>query len=112
MTQGFSVPLYLVGHAASGDDPRGTTEGDRENHLSRILGSSHAVFVPVPAHLKAEVPSPTKTVKVRSFRRPDPYKKKGDFVGDKTIRINQVKRKNIHSLASPIASLASLINLR
>ncbi|KAL5524534.1 MRPL6_2 [Sanghuangporus sanghuang] len=109
MTQGFSVPLYLVGvqyRAALKDDPRGTTEGDGGKRLNMKLGVSHSVFVPVPAHIKAEEPLPTKIVisctdnhqlglfasKVCSFRRPEPYNGKGVFVGDETIRIKQVKK--------------------
>ena len=93
MTQGFSVPLYLVGvgyRAALEDDPRGTTEGNSGKRLNMKLGYSHSVLVPVPAHIKAEVPSPTKIVlsctdkhqlglfaaKVRSFRGLEPYKGK------------------------------------
>ena len=52
------------------------------------VGYSHSVFVPIPAHIKAEVPLPTKIVlsctdkhllglfaaKVREWRKPEPYK--------------------------------------
>lgn len=93
MTEGFTVPLYLVGvgyRAALEDDPRGTENGDSGKRLNMKLGFSHSVFVPIPSHIKAEVPTATKIVlsctdkhqlglfaaKVRKFRPPEPYKGK------------------------------------
>ncbi|KAI0269841.1 ribosomal protein L6, alpha-beta domain-containing protein [Gloeopeniophorella convolvens] len=110
MTQGFTTPLYLVGvgyRAALEDDPRAKEEGRTGVRLNMKLGYSHAVVVPVPAHIKAEVPVPTKIVlsctdkhqlglfaaKVRKWRPPEPYKGKGIFVGSETIRIKAVKKK-------------------
>ena len=93
MTEGFSVPLYLVGvgyRAALEDDPRGTENGGNGKRLNMKLGFSHSVFVPIPPHIKAEVPTATKIVlsctdkhqlglfaaKVRKWRPPEPYKGK------------------------------------
>ncbi len=93
MTEGFSVPLYLVGvgyRAAMEDDPRGKLPGWTGKRLNMKLGFSHSVFVSVPEHIKAEVVSPTKIVvsctdkhqlglfaaKVRRWRPPEPYKGK------------------------------------
>lgn len=93
MTEGFTVPLFLVGvgyRVALEDDPRGTTNGGNGKRLHMRLGYSHSVFVPVPSHIKAEVPSPTKIVlfctdkhqlglfaaKIREYRKPEPYKGK------------------------------------
>lgn len=93
MTEGFSVPLYLVGvgyRAAMEVDPRGSTDGGSGNRIAMKVGYSHTVFVPIPPHIKAEVPNPTKitlfctdkhllglfAAKVRSYRRPEPYKGK------------------------------------
>lgn len=93
MTEGFSVPLHLVGvgyRAALEDDPRGTAEGGSGQRLNMKLGFSHSVLVPVPAHIKAEVPAPTKILlsctdkhklglfaaQVRLWRKPEPYKGK------------------------------------
>jgi large subunit ribosomal protein L6 len=93
MTEGFSVPLYLVGvgyRAALEEDPRGTTNGDSGKRLNMKLGFSHSVFVPIPPHIKAEVPTATKIVlsctdkhqlglfaaKVKKWRPPEPYKGK------------------------------------
>jgi large subunit ribosomal protein L6 len=98
MTQGFTVPLYLVGigyRAALEADPRGKVEGSNGMRLNMKLGFSHPVIVPVPEHVKAEVPYPTKIVlsctdkhqlglfaaKVRKWRPPEQYKGKvGGFV--------------------------------
>jgi len=111
MTQGFTVPLYLVGigyRAALEADPRGKeVEGSSGMRLNMKLGFSHPVIVPVPEHIKAEVPYPTKIIlsctdkhqlglfaaKVRKWRPPEQYKGKGIFVGDETIRIKAVKKK-------------------
>ena len=93
MTEGFNVPLYLVGvgyRAALEDDPRGTENGGGGKRLNMKLGFSHSVFVPIPPHIKAEVPTATKIIlsctdkhqlglfaaKVRKWRPPEPYKGK------------------------------------
>jgi large subunit ribosomal protein L6 len=93
MTEGYTVPVYLVGvgyRVQLEDDPRGTTDGSNGQRLHLRLGHSHSIFLPVPSHIKAEVPSATKIVlfckdkhllglfaaKIREFRRPEPYKGK------------------------------------
>lgn len=90
MTNGFSVPLYLVGvgyRAALETDPRGQGAGER---LNLKLGHSHSILVPIPPHIKASVPTPTKIVlgctdkqllgqfaaSIREHRKPEPYKGK------------------------------------
>jgi len=110
MTEGFSVPLYLVGvgyRVALEEDPRGTADGNTGQRLNMKLGYSHTVYVPIPTHIKAEVPSATKIIlgctdkhllglfaaKVRSYRKPEPYKGKGIFIGNEQIRIKSVKKK-------------------
>ncbi|KAG2127788.1 ribosomal protein L6, alpha-beta domain-containing protein [Suillus cothurnatus] len=110
MTEGFTVPIYLVGvgyRAALEDDPRGTTNGGNGQRLNMKLGHSHNVYVPIPAHIKANVPSPTKitlfctdkhllglfAARIRKWRPPEPYKGKGVFIGDEQIRIKSVKKK-------------------
>jgi large subunit ribosomal protein L6 len=110
MTEGFTVPLYLVGvgyRVALEDDPRGQTDGGNGQRLNLKVGFSHDVIVPIPSHITVEVPSPTKIVlfckdkhllglfaaKIRGFRKPEPYKGKGIFVGNETIRIKSVKKK-------------------
>lgn len=93
MTEGFTTPLFLVGvgyRAALEEDPRGTADGGNGQRLNMKLGYSHSVYVPIPAHIKAEVPHATKitlscndkhqlglfAASVRSWRKPEPYKGK------------------------------------
>jgi large subunit ribosomal protein L6 len=93
MTEGFSVNLFLVGvgyRAALEDDPRGTEEGGNGMRLNMKLGFSHSVYQPIPADIKAEVPTATKislfctdkqrlgqfAAEVRQWRKPEPYKGK------------------------------------
>lgn len=93
VSEGFTVPLYLVGvgyRAAMEEDPRATDDGNNGRRLNMKLGYSHPVIIPIPAHIKAEVPSPTKIIlsctekhllglfaaKVRGYRKPEPYKGK------------------------------------
>jgi large subunit ribosomal protein L6 len=95
MTEGYTMPLYLVGvgyRAALEEDPRGTVLGGgaKAQRLNMKLGYSHSVFVPIPPHIKAEVPLATKivlsctdkqklglfTAQVRALRKPEPYKGK------------------------------------
>ncbi|KAJ7780642.1 ribosomal protein L6, alpha-beta domain-containing protein [Mycena maculata] len=110
MSEGFTVPLYLVGvgyRVAMEEDPRGTADGGNGRRLNMKLGYSHSVFVPIPPHIKAEVPLPTKitlfctdkhqlglfAAKVQSYRKPEPYKGKGIFVDRETVKIKSVKKK-------------------
>ncbi|KAJ7505335.1 ribosomal protein L6, alpha-beta domain-containing protein [Mycena galericulata] len=110
MSEGFTVPLYLVGvgyRVAMEEDPRGTADGGDGRRLNMKLGYSHSVFVPIPPHIKAEVPLPTKitlfctdkhllglfAAKVQSYRKPEPYKGKGIFVDRETVKIKNVKKK-------------------
>lgn len=93
MTEGFSVPLYLVGvgyRVALEEDPRGDSDGGNGQRLHMKVGYSHSVYIPIPKHIKAEVPTATKIVlfctnkhdlglfaaNVRSHRKPEPYKGK------------------------------------
>lgn len=110
MTEGFSVPIYLVGvgyRVQLEEDPRGVDNDNSGQRLSMKCGYSHTVNVPIPKHIKAEVPSPTKiqlfctdkhqlglfAAKIRSYRVPEAYKGKGIFVGTEKIRIKSVKKK-------------------
>ncbi|KZT12020.1 ribosomal protein L6 [Laetiporus sulphureus 93-53] len=109
-SEGFKVPLNLVGvgyRAALEEDPRGKGDGRSGQRLSMKLGYSHVVYIAVPENIKAEVPQPTKIIlscidkyqvgqfaaDIRRWRKPEPYKGKGIFVGDEVIRIKTVKKK-------------------
>jgi large subunit ribosomal protein L6 len=91
MTEGFSVPLHLVGvgfRAAVEPDPQSDREG--AVRLTMKLGHTHPVIIPVPEHITAEVPLPTRIIikcldkqklgqfaaEVRRWRTPEPYKGK------------------------------------
>ncbi|KAF8899573.1 ribosomal protein L6, partial [Mucidula mucida] len=93
ISTGFSTPLYSL------EDPRGT--------IAMKLGYSHTVYVPIPPWVDAKVETPTKIVlsatdkhllglfsaRVRAYRKPEPYKGKGIFIGTETVRVKSVKKK-------------------
>jgi ribosomal protein L6P/L9E len=72
------------------------------------VGYSHLVPVVVPPHVTTLVPNPTRIVlrgtdyqqmfefahRIRSHRKPEPYKGKGIFVGDQTIKLKEKKGKS------------------
>ncbi|CAE6351024.1 unnamed protein product [Rhizoctonia solani] len=105
ISRGFTVELNLVGvgyRVALEKDPR--TDGDR---LSLKLGFAHWIHVPIPPGITAQVPHSTRIVlgsndkhqlgqfaaEIREFRKPEPYKGKGIFVGGETIKLKDVKKK-------------------
>ncbi|TKY85887.1 hypothetical protein EX895_005428 [Sporisorium graminicola] len=71
------------------------------------LGYSHPVLLPVPHGIQVQVPQPNRIVlkgadkeqlglfasQIRSWRKPEPYKGKGIFVNDETIRLKTAKKK-------------------
>ncbi|CCO35778.1 50S ribosomal protein L6 [Rhizoctonia solani AG-1 IB] len=105
VSRGFTVELNLVGvgyRVALEKDP--TTGGER---LSLKLGFAHWIHVPIPPGITAQVPHSTRIVlgsndkhqlgqfaaDIRAFRKPEPYKGKGIFVGGETIKLKDVKKK-------------------
>ena len=87
------MPLYLVGvgyRAALEDDPRGAENGGNWKRINMKLGFFHPAFVPIPPHIKAEVPTVTRiflsytdkhqlglfAAKARKWRPPEPSKGK------------------------------------
>ncbi|KXN88172.1 50S ribosomal protein L6 [Leucoagaricus sp. SymC.cos] len=110
MTEGFSVPLYLVGvgfRAAVEADMRASVVSTNVQRINMKVGHSHNIMVPIPPYIKAETPIPTKIIlsctdkhllglfaaRIREYRKPEPYKGKGIFVGNEVIRIKSVKKK-------------------
>ncbi|KAG9048964.1 hypothetical protein FS837_011607 [Tulasnella sp. UAMH 9824] len=108
LTEGFVLPLRLVGvgyRAQLEDDP--TRLAEKGKRLNMKLGFAHPVFISVPGDIQAETPMPTRIVlrgkdkqrlgqfaaQIRSWRKPEPYKGKGIFVGDETIKLKSVKKK-------------------
>lgn len=71
------------------------------------LGYSHPVLLPVPWGVGVQIPQPNRIVlkgadkeqlglfasQIRSWRKPEPYKGKGIFVDDETIRLKTAKKK-------------------
>ena len=71
------------------------------------LGFTHPVEGPVPLGMKVSTPQPTRILieginreavmslaaRIRQWRRPEPYKGKGIFVNDETIKLKQKKIK-------------------
>ncbi len=96
VTEGFTVPLYLVGvgfRAAVEADPRAAANEVKAQRINMKVGHSHNIVIPIPPHIKVEVPIPTKIVlsctdkhqlglfaaKIREYRKPEPYKGKVSF---------------------------------
>ncbi|MBN2570603.1 MAG: 50S ribosomal protein L6 [Ignavibacteriales bacterium] len=83
VTDGFSKKLDIVGV--------GYRAELKENNLLLFLGYSHPIYFIPPKEIKIELPTPTSIVisgidkelvglvaaKIRSFRKPEPYKGKG-----------------------------------
>ncbi|TYJ54580.1 hypothetical protein B9479_004710 [Cryptococcus floricola] len=75
--------------------------------LNIKLGFAHPVLIDIPPEIKVTVPAPTKIMlsgtdkqklgqyaaTIRQWRRPEPYRGKGIFVGDETIKLKEVKKK-------------------
>ncbi|WWD04356.1 hypothetical protein V865_002425 [Kwoniella europaea PYCC6329] len=75
--------------------------------LNIKLGFAHPVLIDIPSDIKATVPAPTKIVlsgtdkqklgqfaaTIRQWRKPEPYRGKGIFVGDETIKLKEIKKK-------------------
>ncbi|KEF51856.1 uncharacterized protein A1O9_12194 [Exophiala aquamarina CBS 119918] len=71
------------------------------------LGFAHPVEMPIPQGVKASVPQPTRILlegcdkqvvtqfaaEIRDWRKPEPYKGKGIFVNDETIKLKGKKAK-------------------
>jgi len=109
LTEGFAVALKLVGvgfRAEMDTDPFPTSETTGQR-LKLKLNYAHFVYIPIPCGITATVPNPTRIVlrgsdkqqlgqfsaTIRSWRKPEPYKGKGIFVGDETIKLRDVKKK-------------------
>lgn len=93
VSEGFKKELQLKGVGY-------TAEQKMEKFLQLNLGFSHPIIVEIPSDLKVETTNPTTIVisginkqfvgqfaaKVRSFRKPDPYKAKGIKYSDEVVR--------------------------
>lgn len=98
VTEGYTRVLKFegIGYRALMEDGK----------LSLKLGYSHPILLDIPEGCKLQIPSPTRVIiwgidklmvtqfaaQIRSYRPPEPYKQKGVFVGDETIKKKESKR--------------------
>lgn len=82
-------------------------EYEGQQFVSLKLGYAHPIELGVPKGVKATVPQPTRVLlegpdkqaitqfaaDIRRWRKPEPYKGKGIFVNDETIRMKAKKIK-------------------
>jgi len=101
--------LVGVGYRATIENTAITKKAEYEGQkfVSLKLGYAHPVELPVPKGVKATVPQPTRILlegpdkhditqfaaDIRAWRKPEPYKGKGIFVNDETIRLKAKKIK-------------------
>jgi large subunit ribosomal protein L6 len=111
VTEGHSAILRLngVGYRASIEAraENQTPSYPGQQFLSLKLGYSHPVDLPIPPGVKTSTPQPTRILlegidkdevtqfaaEIRGWKRPEPYKGKGIFLGDETIRLKAKKIK-------------------
>ncbi|PQE33723.1 putative MRPL6-mitochondrial ribosomal large subunit protein [Rutstroemia sp. NJR-2017a WRK4] len=111
VSEGHSAILRLVGvgYRATVEKTATTVEPEFEGQqfVSLKVGYSHPIELPVPRHVKATVPQPTRILlegpekevvlsfaaKIRAWRVPEPYKGKGIFVNGETIKLKSKKIK-------------------
>ncbi|KAK8189991.1 60S ribosomal protein-like protein L6 [Phyllosticta capitalensis] len=111
VSEGHTAILRLVGvgYRASIEDSATTvqTEYPGQKFVNLKVNYSHPVEVGVPLGVKASTPQPTRILlegpdkeavmscaaEIRSWREPEPYKGKGIFVNDETIKLKSKKIK-------------------
>ena len=101
--------LVGVGYRATIEDSAITKKAEYpgQQFVSLKLGYAHPIEMPVPLGVKASVPQPSRILlegtdksvvtqfaaEIREWRKPEPYKGKGIFVNDETIRLKAKKIK-------------------
>ncbi|KAI1801354.1 ribosomal protein L6 [Daldinia bambusicola] len=109
VSEGHTAILRLVGvgYRATVEERPRKEEYPGQKFVCLKLGFTHPVEEPVPAGMKASTPQPTRILleginreevmsfaaRIRRWRRPEPYKGKGIFVNDETIKLKQKKIK-------------------
>lgn len=82
-------------------------QSQKKQRLSLRLGYSHPIFLPIPRGITCTTPQPTQIVlkgadketlglfaaNIRKLRPPEPYKGKGVFVGNETIKLKAARKK-------------------
>lgn len=111
VSEGHTAILRLVGvgYRATVENSAVTKKPDYEGQkfVSLKVGYSHPIELGVPQGVKASCPQPTRILlegiekevvkqfaaEIREWRKPEPYKGKGIFVNDETIRLKSKKIK-------------------
>jgi len=109
VSEGHTAVLRLVGigYRATVEERPGLEEHPGQKFVILKLGFSHPVEMGVPKGVSASTPQPTRILleginreevmsfaaKIRRWRKPEPYKGKGIFVNDETIKLKQKKIK-------------------
>jgi len=111
VSEGHAAILRLVGvgYRATVENTATTVapEFEDQQFVSLKVGYSHPIELPVPKGVKATTPQPTRILlegpdkesvtqfaaTIRSWRKPEPYKGKGIFVNDETIKLKARKIK-------------------
>ncbi|KAI0518076.1 54S ribosomal protein L6 [Xylaria bambusicola] len=109
VSEGHTAILRLVGvgYRATVEERPKKAQYEGQKFVCLKLGFTHPVEEPVPLGVKASTPQPTRILlegidreqvmsfaaQIRKWRRPEPYKGKGIFVNDETIKLKQRKIK-------------------
>jgi large subunit ribosomal protein L6 len=117
VSEGHSTVLRLVGvgYRATVETPktiqlaypRGLAFSETQQFVSLKVGYSHPIELAVPKGVKASTPQPTRILlegankrdvnqfaaEIRKWRVPEPYKGKGIFVNNETIKLKAKKIK-------------------
>lgn len=111
VSEGHAAILRLVGvgYRATIEESAVTKKPEYEGQqfVSLKVGYSHPIELGVPRGVKASTPQPTRILlegverevvmqfaaEIRAWRKPEPYKGKGIFVNDETIRLKAKKIK-------------------
>ncbi|KAI1772276.1 ribosomal protein L6 [Hypoxylon cercidicola] len=109
VSEGHTAVLRLVGvgYRATVEERPKKAQYPGQKFVCVKLGFTHPVEEPVPFGIKASTPQPTRILleginkeqvmsfaaQIRKWRKPEPYKGKGIFVNDETIKLKQKKIK-------------------
>jgi large subunit ribosomal protein L6 len=111
VSEGHTAILRLVGVGYRASvDPTATTKQPEyagQQFVNLKLGYAHPIEMPVPKGVKASTPQSTRILlegadkevvkqfaaEIREWRKPEPYKGKGIFVNDETIKLKAKKIK-------------------
>lgn len=107
VSEGHSAILRLVGvgYRASVEQRGAKQQYPGQQFLCMKLGFTHPVEEGIPQGLKVTTPSPTRILiegidketimsfagRVKQWRKPEPYKGKGIFINDETIKLKSKK---------------------